>query len=188
MITKRHRDFFLEIPDRFPQAGGAAFFDRDGTINVDFGHVFRPENLVFVEGTPEIIRSFNEAGVPVIVVTNQAGIAKGLYQEQDMHGFHRYMNEQLSECYGAHIDAFYFCPHHPQDCCSCRKPNPGMFLQAAIERQISLSDSVMFGDKETDRMAAERAGVCVFYQVTEQRNNERCFYESSKPTDDVKSM
>lgn len=145
----------------------AAFFDRDGTINVNFGHVYRLEDLQFVPGTPEIIRGYNDAGIPVIVVSNQAGIAKGIYTEEDMHRFNRYMNEQMREQYGAHIDAFYFCPHHPDHTgpCSCRKPEPGMLLRAAEEWNISLEDSVMYGDKDSDRLAAERAGVGQFHLV-----------------------
>lgn len=147
----------------------AAFFDRDGTINVNFGHVYRPEDLVFVEGTPEIIKQYNDQQIPVLVVTNQAGIAKGYYTEAQMHQFHRYLNEQLQKLYGAHIDGFYFCPHHPDFTgpCGCRKPEPGMFLQAAKEWNLSLKDCVMYGDKESDRLAAERAGIGSFFWVTE---------------------
>ena len=171
MIIKRHKAFFADSSMMAPIGRGAAFFDRDGTINVDFGHVYRKEDLVFVDGIPEIIRWFNDASIPVIVVTNQAGIAKGLYREQDMYRFHNYMNEQLREHYGAHIDAFYFCPHHPEDHCSCRKPEPGMIMQAARDRLISLPDSVMFGDKESDQIAAERAGIGVFYWVPDEINS-----------------
>lgn len=170
MITKRHRDFLPEGIHGISQRGGAAFFDRDGTINVDFGHVYRTADLVFVDGIPEIIRCLNHAGIPVIVVTNQAGIAKGLYQEQDMHRFHSYLNEQLDLQYAAHIDAFYFCPHHPEDRCTCRKPKPGMLVQAARDRQISLADSIMFGDKDSDQVAAERGGIGTFYLVDESNN------------------
>ncbi len=145
----------------------AAFFDRDGTINVNFGHVYRPEDLVFVPGVPEIIKGHNDTGTPVIVVSNQAGIAKGMYTERDMCRFNAYMNEQLRERYGAHIDAFYFCPHHPDYTgpCECRKPAPGLLLRAAEEMDISLADSVMYGDKESDRLAAERAGIGAFYWI-----------------------
>lgn len=145
----------------------AAFFDRDGTINVNFGHVYRLQDLKFVPGTPELIRGFNRSGIPVIVVTNQAGIAKGLYSETDMHRFHAYLNQQLEMRYGAHIDAYYFCPHHPDFTgpCACRKPEPGLFFQAAEDWQLSLDDCVMFGDKESDRQAAERAGVPRFYLI-----------------------
>ena len=142
----------------------AAFFDRDGTINVDYGHVYRPEDLNFVPGTPEIIQKYNEQEIPVIVVTNQAGIAKGLYTEEQMHTFHRYMNERLKSEYDAHIDAFYYCPHHPDYTgpCNCRKPKPGMILRAAREWDVDLSASVMYGDKEKDRLAAKAAGVGKF--------------------------
>ena len=145
----------------------AAFFDRDGTINVNFGHVYKPEDLVFVDGIPEIIRRYNEDGIPVLVVTNQAGIAKGYYTEEDMHRFHQYMNERLEKEYGAHIDTFYFCPHHPDftGACECRKPQPGMFFQAAREWKLFLPDCVMYGDKESDRIAAEKAGIQQFFFV-----------------------
>lgn len=150
----------------------AAFFDRDGTINVNFGHVYKIEDLVFVKGTPEIIASYNRKGIPVIVVTNQAGIAKGLYSESDMNRFHTYMNEHLKKEFGAHIDAFYFCPHHPDFTgqCDCRKPMPGMFYKAATEWDISLSDSVMYGDKESDREAAHCAGIHEFHLIVCQIN------------------
>lgn len=169
MITKRLKDFSFEEICGIRRTGGAAFFDRDGTINVDFGHVYRLEDLVFVEGIPKILRKFNEAGIPVIVITNQAGIAKGLYTEEAMRRFNRYMNEQLRLLFGAHIDAFYDCPHHPKAHCACRKPEPGMILRAAEDWQITLPNSVMFGDKETDRIAAERAGIGMFYFVPEMR-------------------
>lgn len=148
----------------------AAFFDRDGTINVNYGHVYKPADLTFVEGTPEVIRKYNDAHIPVIVVTNQAGIAKGMYTEADMHRFNSYMNRCLREKYNAHIDAFYFCPHHPDYTgeCDCRKPKPGMFFRAAKEWNIDLSKSIMYGDKESDKQAAERAGIPRFVWIGER--------------------
>lgn len=145
----------------------AAFFDRDGTINVNYGHVYKPADLTFVEGTPEVIRKYNDAHIPVIVVTNQAGIAKGMYTEADMHRFNSYMNRCLREKYNAHIDAFYFCPHHPDytGVCDCRKPKPGMFFRAAKDWNIDLAKSIMYGDKDSDRIAAERAGISDFVRV-----------------------
>lgn len=142
----------------------AAFFDRDGTINVDYGHVYRMEDLDFVPGMPEIIKSCNDRDIPVLVITNQAGIAKGLYSEEQMHAFHKHMNERLRAEYGAHIDAFYFCPHHPDYTgeCNCRKPKPGLILRAAKDWNVDLAASVMYGDKEKDRLAAETAGIGAF--------------------------
>lgn len=148
----------------------AAFFDRDGTINVNYGHVYKPADLTFVEGTPEVIRKYNDAHIPVIVVTNQAGIAKGMYTEADMHRFNSYMNRCLREKYNAHIDAFYFCPHHPDYTgeCDCRKPKPGMFFRAAKDWNIDLSKSIMYGDKESDKQATERAGIPQFVWIGER--------------------
>lgn len=150
----------------------AAFFDRDGTINVNFGHVYKCEDLEFVAGTPELIKNYNEHNIPVIVVTNQAGIAKKFYTEMQMHSFNNYMNNQLKEIYGAHIDAFYFCPHHPDITgpCNCRKPDAGMLFQAAEEWRVSLVDSVMYGDKESDRIAAEKAGISKFHLISCLKN------------------
>lgn len=145
----------------------AAFFDRDGTINVDYGHVYKPEDLTFVNGTPQIIRRYNDLRIPVIVVTNQAGIAKRLYTEADMHRFNQYLNMELQRLYGAHIDAFYFCPHHPDYTgpCDCRKPKPGMLVKAAEEWNVDLAASVMYGDKEKDHEAAQAAGIGRFMLV-----------------------
>ena len=150
----------------------AAFFDRDGTINVNLGHVYKLTDLKFVTGVPEIIKSYNDAGILVIVVTNQAGIAKGFYSEAEMHRFNRYMNKQLQAQFGAHIDGFYFCPHHPDftGSCSCRKPKPGLFYQAAKDWNISLSESVMYGDKESDAAAAWSAGIKEFHLVSCEEN------------------
>lgn len=149
------------------QLNKAAFFDRDGTINVNYGHVYKIEDLTFIPGVPEIIRGYNRENIPVIVITNQAGIAKHLYTEDDMHRFNSYMNRELQRLYGAHIDAFYFCPHHPDYTgeCNCRKPKPGMILKAAKDWNIDLSLSVMYGDKESDREAALNAGVGQFIWI-----------------------
>ena len=139
----------------------AAFFDRDGTVNVNTGHLYEPEKLRFVPGAPELIRRYNELGYLVIVVTNQAGIAKGYYTQEQMYVLHDVMNERLEREYGAHIDAFYFCPHHPDYTgpCHCRKPEIGMLEQAAADWRIDLAQSVMFGDKPHDMECARRAGV-----------------------------
>lgn len=139
----------------------AAFFDRDGTINVNTGHLYEPEKLVFIKGMPELIQKYNNEDYRVIVVTNQAGIAKGYYTETDMHRLHEYMNEQLYRYWGAHIDAFYFCPHHPDYTgeCECRKPKPGMLLQAIRDFDIDVTQSVLYGDKPSDIQAGELCGI-----------------------------
>ncbi len=141
------------------------FFDRDGTLNRDEGYTHKVEDLVWLPGSMEVIRRCNEAGRLVIVLTNQAGIAYGYYDIDQMHRFNRAMNDQLRE-QGAHIDAFYFCPHHPNGAvanltraCSCRKPGTGLFEQACGDWPIDLSDAVMIGDKPSDLAAAKEFGV-----------------------------
>lgn len=138
----------------------AAFFDRDGTINEDVHYLYRPEDLRFIDGMPQFIRKWNDWGYKVIVVTNQAGIARGYYTEAEMRSLHRYMNDQLAE-YGAHIDAFYFCPHHPDFTgqCQCRKPRPGMIEDAIREFDLDPTQCILFGDKPWDVEAGERCRI-----------------------------
>lgn len=138
-----------------------AFFDRDGTINVDTGHLFQPEDLELIPETVNLIRSYNQRDDwRVVVVTNQAGIAKGLYNESQMHRLHKALGELL-EAEGAFVDAYYFCPHHPDYTgpCDCRKPADGLLQKALREFGATPSECVMYGDKDTDRLAAEAAGV-----------------------------
>lgn len=139
----------------------AAFFDRDGTINVDVGHLYRVEDLRFIPGRPELIREHNDRGDLVIVVTNQAGIAKGLYTLEDMRRLHEEMNRRLKARWGAWIDAFYYCPHHPDFTgpCHCRKPEPGMIERAIRDHRIDATRSVLYGDKPWDIEAGEKCGI-----------------------------
>lgn len=138
----------------------AAFFDRDGTINVDIHYLHRPEDLRFIDGMPEFIKKWNDWGYKVIVVTNQAGIARGYYSVDDMRALHRFMNERLA-VYGAHIDAFYFCPHHPDFTgpCHCRKPEPGMIEAAIQDFDLEPSQCILFGDQPWDIEAGETCKV-----------------------------
>ncbi len=143
----------------------AAFLDRDGVLNIDTGYSHKPEELQFVEGAIEAVRALNDAGYLTIVCTNQAGIARGLYDENAMHKFHAEMQRQLMQN-GAHIDAFYFCPNHPEGVVSAlacdhpdRKPNPGMLLRAMRDWRVDKARSFMIGDMPSDLEAAQRAGV-----------------------------
>ncbi|WP_054741953.1 D-glycero-alpha-D-manno-heptose-1,7-bisphosphate 7-phosphatase [Cellulosilyticum ruminicola] len=153
----------------------AVFLDRDGTINVEKNYLYKIEDFEFIQGVPEAIKLLNDAGYLVIVITNQAGIARGYYTEEDMHKLHRYINQELIK-YGAHIDAYYFCPHHPvhgigeyKKDCNCRKPKTGMLEAAIKDFDIDVSKSYMFGDKEWDVEAGERMGVLGF-RVDEHEN------------------
>jgi D,D-heptose 1,7-bisphosphate phosphatase len=137
-----------------------AFFDRDGTINVDIGHLFEPEKMVLIERTIDLIRKHREEGYRIIVVTNQGGIAKGLYTLEDMQAFHRFMKSELAKL-NARVDAFYYCPHHPDfgGSCICRKPEPGMLHKAIFDYEADSSAAILYGDKETDFQAAKAAGI-----------------------------
>lgn len=143
----------------------ALFLDRDGVINDDVGYAYLPEEIRFLPGIFEVARAANALGMPVIVVTNQAGIARGFYEEKDFHALMDWMQKQFRES-GAYIDAVYFCPHHPTHgngyykvMCACRKPKPGLLLQAAQEHGIDLAASVMVGDSVHDMEAGAAAGV-----------------------------
>lgn len=138
-----------------------AMFDRDGTINVDTGHLHEPEKLELIPSTVDIMRAYSvDPDFKVVVVTNQAGIAKGLYTEADMRYLHRYMEGELEKL-GVRVDAWYFCPHHPDytGSCECRKPAPGMLLAAIRDFDSDPSRCVMYGDKPSDEAAAQAAGV-----------------------------
>ncbi len=144
----------------------AALLDRDGVLNVDVGYAHRPEQLAFVQGAPRAVRRLNEAGWLVIVVTNQAGVARGYYDEAAIDAFHAAMNEQLA-AHGARIDAFYYSPYHDEAALEAyrhadhpdRKPNPGMLLRGMAEYGVAPADAFMIGDKGSDMEAARRAGV-----------------------------
>jgi D-glycero-D-manno-heptose 1,7-bisphosphate phosphatase len=143
----------------------AAFLDRDGVLNRDVGYVWRTQDFEWLPGARGAIKNLNDAGFLVIVVTNQAGIARGLYSEDDVGRLHRWINSEL-EREGAHIDAFYYCPHHPVDgvgtyrmTCECRKPAAGLLLQAMKDWPIDAGKSFMIGDKEVDLQAAHAAGI-----------------------------
>lgn len=139
----------------------AVFLDRDGTINSDEGHyyVYRPEDFVLNPGVTDGIRRLNAAGYLVIVVTNQGGVAKGVYTAADVERVHARMRELLAAG-GARVDAVYYCPHHDSVApCSCRKPAPGMLLRAIRDWNIDPARSVMVGDGSRDIEAARAAGI-----------------------------
>ncbi len=166
----RAQGFFNRLPDvadsRCSVQGKnrAVFLDRDGTINVEKGYVHKIEDFEFIPGAPLAIRLLRDAGFLLIVVTNQSGVARGYYPLEAVHRLHRYMDDELAR-FGAAVDAYYVCPHHPQGgmneyskICECRKPLPGMLLEAARNFSINLASSYMIGDKQSDVEAAFKAG------------------------------
>lgn len=134
----------------------AVFLDRDGTINVERDYLFRCEDFEFISGVPEAIKKLNDAGFLVVVVTNQSGVARGYYSEADVKLLHGFVEQQLV-LHGAHVDGYYYCPHHPdkgnapyRKLCRCRKGEPGMLLDAARDLNIDLTQSFIVGDKLAD--------------------------------------
>lgn len=143
----------------------AAFLDRDGVLNVDRDYVHRIDQVEWIAGAAEAIKLLNDAGYLVIVVTNQSGVARGYYDEAAIGILHAHMQTWLA-ARGAHIDAFYYCPHHPQGTverfairCTCRKPGIGMLEQAAADWPIDRARSFMIGDKDIDIAAATAFGI-----------------------------
>jgi D-glycero-D-manno-heptose 1,7-bisphosphate phosphatase len=147
----------------------ALFLDRDGVLNEEIGYLHRPEDLRWTEGAAETVRAFNDAGWLVLVVTNQAGVAHGLYEEADIAALHAHMIEALA-AQGARVDAFYYCCWHPEAKVEAwrhpdhpdRKPNPGMLVRAMEDWPVDRARSFLIGDRESDIEAARRAGVAGF--------------------------
>ena len=144
----------------------AAFLDRDGVLNEDHGYTHRVDDLVWMPGAREAIRLLNDRGYRVIVVTNQAGVARGFYNEDAIGIFHAGMQAQLAEA-GAFVDAFYHCPYHADGKVPAytvedhpdRKPNPGMILRALEDWHVDKDKSFLIGDKPSDMEAARRVGL-----------------------------
>lgn len=149
----------------------AVFLDRDGVINLDKAYVHRWEDFEFAPGAIEAMRQLKAAGYDLVVVTNQSGIARGMYTQDQFRQLTEHMCEELAR-FDARPAAVYHCPHHPSGSvaefavdCLCRKPQPGLVLEAARDLQLSLVDSIMVGDKPSDMEAARAAGVGRAYKV-----------------------
>jgi len=143
----------------------AAFLDRDGVLNADTGFVHNPDQFRWIDGAREAVKDLNDAGYYVFVVTNQSGVARGLYAETDVKALHDWMNAELAMV-GARIDAFAYCPHHPEGevaayrmTCACRKPGPGMLETLMSQWPVDRTRSFMLGDRDVDLGAAKAAGV-----------------------------
>lgn len=178
MRGERFDDYFLDIglPKTYEQAKReipertrrrCAFLDRDGVLNRDeSGYTYKPSDLHWMPGAPEAIRALNDAGYLTVVVSNQSGVARGYFAENDVRTFHHHMNDELAQR-GAHIDAFYFCPYHSEGAVKeylvadhpDRKPNPGLILRALGDLSIRKEGSFLVGDKDSDIEAARAAGV-----------------------------
>jgi D-glycero-D-manno-heptose 1,7-bisphosphate phosphatase len=144
------------------------FLDRDGVFNQEVGYLHEIENFKFIDGIFEACKYFQSSGFKVVIVTNQSGIARGYYQETDFHILTQWM---LAQFYNQDIDILdvFFCPHGPNSTCKCRKPEPGMLLEARDKYCINMTESWMIGDKETDIDAANAAGVTNTILVKSER-------------------
>jgi D-glycero-D-manno-heptose 1,7-bisphosphate phosphatase len=145
----------------------ALFIDRDGVINRDEGYTFRVGDFQLLPGVVEILRQFSDAGFSIVVITNQAGIARGYYSEAEFQQITAHMTGVLL-CHGIQVAGVYHCPHHPDGtvpelaiACDCRKPAPGMILRAAAEHHLDLRASWIIGDKQSDIDAGLRAGLSI---------------------------
>ncbi len=167
----------------------AVFLDRDGTINEDVNFLSSPEQVILIDGSAEAIKEMNELGLKVIVFTNQSGIARGYFTEDDLHKIHSRLDELLSQS-GARIDAYYYCPHHPTEGngkykveCECRKPKDGMLQRASREHNIDLKKSFVVGDRCADIKAGKTAGATTILVLTGHGHQgyEKCKRENLEP-------
>lgn len=156
-------------PAARPRLRPGVLLDRDGTIIVDRGYVGSVDRVEFIAGAPEAIATFNQANIPVAVVTNQAGVARGFYGVDDVDRVHQYIAERLAE-YGAHIDLFLYCPYHPEGVVKAfartsedRKPMPGMAKAAQAALDLDLAASWVVGDRPEDIGLAEAVGASAIH-------------------------
>jgi D-glycero-D-manno-heptose 1,7-bisphosphate phosphatase len=136
----------------------AIFLDRDGVINVEKNYAYKIEEFEFISGVFDALKAFSALGYTLVIVTNQSGIARGYYTHEDFDRLTAWMVDQFA-CEGVKVAKVYCCPHGPDDNCTCRKPKPGMFLQAQQDLDIDMVHSWMIGDKQTDIDAAQTAGI-----------------------------
>jgi len=171
----------------------AIFIDRDGTIAFPMHDTIDLDKFRIFDFSAEAVRMINNSNYYAIIITNQPGIAKGRFSEQELEALHQKMKKQLEEK-GAHLDAIYFCPHHPDKGfqgerpeykidCECRKPKPGMILKAAKDLNIDLEHSFMIGDSFRDVLAARNIGIKSIFVKT----GEECEEEADFTAENLKS-
>ena len=160
------------------------FLDRDGVINQsppNMGYVQKWSEFSFIPNSQKAIRELTQSGYRIIVVTNQSGIGRGLFTEKDLKDIHSQMVSEITKT-GGSIDAVYYCPHHPEAGCECRKPKPGMLTRAAREHNIELSSAYLIGDSITDIMAGQRAGTKTLLVLTGLGQESYHHYINTKPS------
>jgi D-glycero-D-manno-heptose 1,7-bisphosphate phosphatase len=164
----------------------AVFIDRDGTMVFDMHYLADPEGLELIATVPEGVKKLNEAGIPVIVVTNQSGVARGRFDETALDRIHRRLAEMLM-AKGAKVDGIYYCPHMPDAGCDCRKPRPGMLRRAGKERGFDLRRSYVIGDRMMDiEMAHSVGAIGVLVPEPGDQYHVDSEIETSKDTPDMR--
>jgi D-glycero-D-manno-heptose 1,7-bisphosphate phosphatase len=144
---------------------GAVFLDRDGVINEEVNYLSRPEDFRLLPRAAAAIRRLRKDGWPVIVVTNQSGVTRGYYTEADVAAIHERMRRDLARA-RTRVDGVYYCPHHPDEGCDCRKPKTLLFQQAAVNLDVDLAASYFVGDKLTDLLPGKTLGGCTVLVLT----------------------
>lgn len=173
----------------------AVFLDKDGTINVDKGYIDHYHKIDLLPNSAGAIKSLNSAGFKVIIVSNQAGIARGYFGEDTLQAIDKTLQKKLL-CHAAYYDAVYYCPHHPEfgiypykKECECRKPSPGMLIKAAEDFDLDLSESYMIGDKASDIEAGKRAGCKTILVLTGYgEESKKNLPDGSKPDHVAKDL
>jgi D-glycero-D-manno-heptose 1,7-bisphosphate phosphatase len=149
----------------------AIFLDRDGVINIDYGHVHEIENFKFIDGIFNLCRFFLSKGYIIIVVTNQGGIGKGLYSKNEFNDLDSWMRKEFYY-EGIEISKTFYCPHTKEQNCECRKPKPGMFLRAIDDYKVDPKTSILIGDNMSDLEAGKQAGIENLFLFTENNHFE----------------
>lgn len=145
----------------------AVFLDRDGTLNVDHGYVYKLEDLVFIDGVIESLRQLQKAGFLLIIITNQSGIGRGMFSKENAISFNLHLIKKMKD-EGVLINDIFMCSHSPDQNCDCRKPSPKMILEAIEQYKINPEKSFMLGDKNIDVESGKKAGVQSFLVDTEK--------------------
>jgi D-glycero-D-manno-heptose 1,7-bisphosphate phosphatase len=158
----------------------AVFLDRDGTISEEVGYLNHPSRFRMFPFAAEAIRRLNQAGLPVIVVTNQSGVGRGYFPESLVDAVHEMMSKELAT-QGARLDAIYYCPHNSADACDCRKPKTGLLERAAREHSLDLKRSFVVGDRHGDIVLGQNAGARSILVRTGYGEGELAWHASKWP-------
>ncbi len=166
------------------------FLDRDGVINKEVGYLYQLSDFEFLDGIFNTCLYFQKLGYKIVIISNQSGIARGYYNENDYLKLTEWMLDQFNDN-GINILDIFYCPHSPESLCECRKPKPGMLIEAKDKYNIGMKDSWMIGDKETDIEAANLAGinntilVRSGHLIDESNSNSKFIVDSIKQSNEV---